>query len=84
MENSLVILGGNEDVALVDAVGRADDAFFFHDLDDARRSVVADAQAALEHGDGAALGIGHDGHGLIVDFVFLGIVEVLGLLIARL
>lgn len=33
------------------AVGRADDAFGFHLFDHARSAVVAEAQAALQHGD---------------------------------
>src|SRR5687767_12782523 len=53
--------------------GGADDALFFEDVDEAGRAGVADAQAALEQGDGGLL---HVAHGL--DGFFEQLVVALG------
>ena len=41
------VAAAGQDFALADMVGRADDAFGFHSLDDSCRPVVADLKVAL-------------------------------------
>src|SRR5579862_2859110 len=47
---------GLQDFARLGSVGRAHDAVFFHDVDQAGGAAVADAQAALQSGSGSAAG----------------------------
>src|SRR5690606_20859105 len=61
----------DEDLAVLRAVRRADEAALLHRLDDLRGAVVAEAELALEPAGGAAAGLGDDAHGLVVHAVEL-------------
>jgi len=58
-----------EDFARLGAVGRTDDAVFFHKVDQARGAAVTDAQAALQCGSGSTAGVANDSNGVLIEVV---------------
>src|SRR5690349_7371474 len=60
---------GDQDLALVRVVRRADDALLLHLLDEPRRAVVADAQLALDPRDRRVARRGDDVDRLVVHVV---------------
>src|SRR3546814_3622865 len=65
----LAILVG-EHVATADMVGRTDQPFLFHPLDQARGAVIADAQLPLQPARRSLLAFGDDLAGLGIHAVF--------------
>src|SRR5947209_1290236 len=58
-----------EDFARLGAVGRADNAILFHQIDQARGTAITDAQAALQSRSRSASGIAHHADGILVEIV---------------
>src|SRR5256884_9258660 len=58
-----------QNLARLCAVGGADDAIFFHEVDQARGPAVADPQAALQRGSGSASGVANDANGILIQVV---------------
>src|SRR2546429_10007722 len=58
-----------QNLARLGAVGGADDAIFFHEVDQARGPAVADPQAALQRGSGSASGVANDANGILIQVV---------------
>ena len=65
---------------LAGAVAGGDHPLVLHHLDDAGGAVVADAQAALDHGDAGLLGLGHQPQGILPALVLLLVILVIALI----
>src|SRR5690606_20395984 len=78
-----VLLAADQDLALAGVVGLADDALALHALDQRRRLVVADGEAALDIGGGGLLVAEDDVDGLVVEFVARGVAEFLAAGVGR-
>src|SRR5215475_11906294 len=59
----------DEDLPRFRAVGRSQDPFFFHPIDQTRRAVVTYAEPSLYHRNRSLLGVSNKSNGLVVYFV---------------
>src|SRR5215813_9987704 len=58
-----------EDFTRLGAVGRADDAVLFHQIDETRGAAITDAQSALQGGSGCATGVANYTNRVLIQIV---------------